>query len=140
MLGVTYVAALSFLLGWGLRSDRGIDKNRCWNAAIVLYVLNLASLVAHPSSSLSFSGSGAAAAAIWEIPMLPALAGAEALLDGTLFYVALTLLAAVEPLCFTLGLTRKGKKPAKSETNENSAVSSADAEAAIINEENNTNA
>ena len=139
-LGVVYVSALSFLLGWGLRPDRGIDKNRCWNAAIVLYVLNLASLVAHPSSSLSFSGSGAAAAAIWEIPMLPALAGAEALLDGTLFYVALTLLAAVEPLCFTLGLTRKGKKPAKSEDNENSAAFSADAEAAITNEENNTNA
>ena len=57
-----------------------------------------------------------------------------------MFYAALALLAAVEPLCFTLGLTRKGKKPAKSEDNENSAAFSADAEAAITNEENNTNA
>ena len=47
-LGVVYVSALSFLFGWGLRPDRGIDKNRCWNAAIVLYVLNLASLLVMP--------------------------------------------------------------------------------------------
>ena len=47
-LGVIYVSALSFLFGWGLRPDRGIDKNRCWNAAMVLYVLNLASLLVMP--------------------------------------------------------------------------------------------
>lgn len=79
---------------------------------------------------------------IWELPMAPAMVGINGVSgEGTMFsYALFALLAAVEPLCFTLGLTRKGKKPAKSETNENSAVSSADAEAAIINEENNTNA
>ena len=128
-LGVVYVSALSFLFGWGLRPDRGINKNCCWNAAIVLYVLNLASLLVMP---VPF-GSGSILAMIWELPMAPAMV-------GMFSYALFALLAAVEPLCFTLGLTRKGKKPAKSETNENSAVSSADAEAAIINEENNTNA
>lgn len=140
-LGIVYVSALSFLFGWGLRPERGIDKNRCWNAAMALYVLNLASLLAHPTVLLSFGGGfGSILATVWELPLLPALAGAEALLSGAMFYAALALLAAVEPLCFTLGLTRKGKKPAKSEDNENSAAFSADAEAAITNEENNTNA
>ena len=125
-LGVIYVAALSFLFGWGLRPERGIDKNCCWNAAIVLYVLNLASLLVMP---VPF-GSGSILAMIWELPMAPAMFS----------YALFALLAAVEPLCFTLGLTRKGKKPAKSEDNENSAAFSADAEAAITNEENNTNA
>ena len=112
-LGVVYVSALSFLFGWGLRPDRGINKNCCWNAAM-----------------------------IGELPMAPAMVGINGVSgEGTMFsYALFALLAAVEPLCFTLGLTRKGKKPAKSETNENSAAFSADAEAAIINEENNTNA
>ena len=129
-LGVVYVSALSFLFGWGLRPERGIDKNCCWNAAIVLYVLNLASLLVMP---VPF-GSG--------LPMAPAMVGINGVSgEGTMFsYALFALLAAVEPLCFTLGLTRKGKKPAKSEDNENSAAFSADAEAAITNEENNTNA
>ena len=62
-LGVVYVSALSFLFGWGLRPDRGIDKNCCWNAAIVLYVLNLASLLVMP---VPF-GSGSILAMIWEL-------------------------------------------------------------------------
>ena len=140
-LGVVYVSALSFLFGWGLRPDRGIDKNRCWNAAIVLYVLNLASLLAHPTVLLSFGGGfGSILAAVWELPLLPALAGAEALLSGAMFYAALALLAAVEPLCLTLGLLRKGKTPTASPITENPAALSADAEAAIENKENNTNA
>ena len=86
-LGVVYVSALSFLFGWGLRPDRGIDKNRCWNAAMALYVLNLASLLAHPTVLLSFGGGfGSILATVWELPLLPALAGAEALLSGAMFY------------------------------------------------------
>lgn len=137
-LGVVYVSALSFLFGWGLRPERGIDKNCCWNAAIVLYVLNLASLLVMP---VPF-GSGSILAMIWELPMAPAMVGINGVSgEGTMFsYALFALLAAVEPLCFTLGLTRKGKKPAKSEDNENSAAFSADAEAAITNEENNTDA
>ena len=64
-LGVVYVSALSFLFGWGLRPDRGIDKNCCWNAAIVLYVLNLASLLV---MHVPF-GSGSILAMIWEPPL-----------------------------------------------------------------------
>ena len=143
-LGVVYVSALSFLFGWGLRPERGIDKNRCWNAAMALYVLNLASLLAHPTVLLSFGGGfgsilgdglgAAATACAWSGD------GGVAFPARCLAMLLLALLAAVEPLCFTLGLTRKGKKPAKSEDNENSAAFSADAEAAITNEENNTNA
>ena len=120
------------------RPERGIDKNCCWNAAIVLYVLNLASLLVMP---VPF-GSGSILAMIWELPMAPAMVGINGVSgEGTMFsYALFALLAAVEPLCFTLGLTRKGKKPAKSEDDENSAAFSADAEAAITNEENNTNA
>ena len=70
-LGVVYVSALSFLFGWGLRPERGIDKNCCWNAAIVLYVLNLASLLVMP---VPF-GSGIILAMIWELPMAPAMVG-----------------------------------------------------------------
>lgn len=104
----------------------------------MLYVLNLASLLVMP---VPF-GSGSILAMIWELPMAPAMVGINGVSgEGTMFsYALFALLAAVEPLCFTLGLTRKGKRPAKSETNENSAVSSAGAGAAIINEENNTNA
>ena len=141
MLGIIYTAALSFLFGWGLRPDRGIDKNRCWNAAIALYVLNLASLLAHPTVLLSFGGGfGSVLAVVWELSLLPALAGAEALLSGAAFNVALVLLAAVEPMCLTLGLLRKGKTPSTAPMTENPAALSADAEAAIENKENNTNA
>ena len=140
-LGVVYVSALSFLFGWGLRPDRGIDKNRCWNAAMALYVLNLASLLAHPTVLLSFGGGfGSVLAVVWELSLLPALAGAEALLSGARLYVALVFLAAVEPMCLTLGLLWKGKTPSAAPITENPAVPSADAEAAIENKENNTNA
>ncbi len=140
-LGVIYVAGLSFLFGWGLRPEKSIDKNRCWNAAMVLYVLNLASLLAHPTVLLSFDGGfGSVLAVVWELSLLPALAGAEALLSGARLYVALVFLAAVEPMCLTLGLLWKGKKSGGEKQTENPARPSADAEAAMINEENNTNA
>ena len=141
VLGVIYVAGLSFLFGWGLRPEKSIDKNRCWNAAMVLYVLNLASLLAHPTVLLSFGGGfGSVLAVVWELSLLPALAGAEALLSGARLYVALVFLAAVEPMCLTLGLLWKGKKSGGEKQTENPARPSADAEAAMINEENNTNA
>ena len=136
VLGVVYVSALSFLFGWGLRPDRGIDKNRCWNAAIVLYVLNLASLLVMP---VPF-GSGSILAMIWELPMAPAMVGINGVSgEGTMLsYALFALLAAIEPMCLTLGLLWKGKKPSTSRQNENPAESSADAGAAIVNEENNT--
>ena len=137
-LGVIYVSALSFLFGWGLRPERGIDKNCCWNAAIVLYVLNLASLLVMP---VPF-GSGSILAMIWELPMAPAMVGINGLSgEGTMFsYALFALLAAVEPMCLTLGLLWKRKTPSAAPITENPAVPSADAEAAIENKENNTNA
>ena len=137
-LGVVYVSALSFLFGWGLRPEKSIDKNRCWNAAMVLYVLNLASLLVMP---VPF-GSGSILAMIWELPMAPAMVGINGLSgEGTMFsYALFALLAAVEPMCLTLGLLWKGKTPSTSQVTENPAVPSADAEAAIENKENNTNA
>ena len=137
-LGVVYVSALSFLFGWGLRPEKSIDKNRCWNAAMVLYVLNLASLLVMP---VPF-GSGSILAMIWELPMAPAMVGINGLSgEGTMFsYALFALLAAVEPMCLTLGLLWKGKTPSAAPITENPAVPSADAEAAIENKENNTNA
>ena len=137
-LGVVYVSALSFLFGWGLRPEKSIDKNRCWNAAIVLYVLNLASLLVMP---VPF-GSGSILAMIWELPMAPAMVGINGLSgEGTMFsYALFALLAAVEPMCLTLGLLWKGKKSGGEKQTENPARPSADAEAAIENKENNTNA
>lgn len=137
-LGVAYVSALSFLFGWGLRPKGGIDKSRCWNAAMALYVLNLAALLAMP---VPFS-SGSILAMLWQLPMVPAMTAVDWLSGEStaLQYVLFALLAAVEPLCLTLGLLWKGKKHARSENNENSAASSADTETAMVNEENNTNA
>ena len=91
---------------------------------------------------VAWLGWGCIVARCWERPGAPAVCGSNGVGgEVTLFiHALLALLAAVEPLCFTLGLTRKGKKAAKSEDNENSAAFSADAEAAITNEENNTNA
>ena len=138
VLGVIYVAGLSFLFGWGLRPEREIDKNCCWNAAIALYALNLISLLAMP---VPFSP-GSVLAMVWELPMAPAMVGINGLSgEGAMFHYALfALLAAVEPMCLTLGLLRKGKKSGGERQTENPARPSADAEAAMINEENNTNA
>lgn len=137
-LGAAYVASLSFLLGWGLRPKNAIDKKLCWNTAMALYALNLASLLAVP---VPFS-SGSILAMLWQLPMAPAMTAVNRLSgDSTaLQYVLFALLAAVEPMCLTLGLLRKDKKPANAEKNGDPAASSAGAGAAIINEENNTDA
>ena len=137
-LGVVYVSALSFLFGWGLRPEKSIDKNRCWNAAMALYALNLVSLLALP---VPF-GSGSILAMVWQLPMTPAMAGINGLSgEGAMFrYALFALLAAVEPLCLTLGLLGKEKKSGGEKQTENPAKSSAGAETATINEENNTNA
>ena len=136
-LGVVYVSALSFLFGWGLRPDRGIDKNRCWNAAIVLYVLDLASLLLMP---VPFSP-GNMLVMLWQLPMAPAMVAVNELSGeaSALRDVFFVLLAAIEPMCLTLGLLWKGKKQPASRKSENPDRTSADAGAAILNEENKTN-
>ncbi len=129
-LGIVYVSALSFLLGWGLRPKNAIDRNRCWNAAMALYVLNLVSLFAMP---VPFS-SGSILAMLWQLPMAPAMAAVNELSGEStaLQYILFALLAAVEPMCLTLGLLSGKKARAKKET-----ASAADTEE---NKENTTNA
>lgn len=109
-LGAVYVAALSFLFGWGLRPKNAIGKSLCWNAAMALYALNLASLLAMP---VPF-GSGSILAMLWQLPMTPAMTAINSLSSsGTaLQYVLFALLAAIEPMCLTLGLTGGKKNPA----------------------------
>ena len=107
LIGVIYAAALPLLFGWGLRPKNAIDKGRCWNAAMALYALNLASLLLMP---VPFSA-GSLFAMIWQLPMTPAMTAVNNL-SGTgtaLRYVLFALLAAIEPMCLTLGLTG-GKK------------------------------
>ncbi len=129
-LGIVYVSALSFLLGWGLRPKNAIDRNRCWNAAMALYVLNLVSLLAMP---VPF-GSGSILAMLWQLSMAPAMVAVNELSGEStaLQYVLFALLAAVEPMCLTLGLLSGKKARAKKET-----ASAADTEE---NKENTTNA
>ena len=130
VLGVVYVSALSFLLGWGLRPKNAIDRNRCWNAAMALYALNLVSLLAMP---VPF-GSGSILAMLWQLSMAPAMVAVNELSGEStaLQYVLFALLAAVEPMCLTLGLLSGKKARAKKET-----ASAADTEE---NKENTTNA
>ena len=129
-LGVVYVSALSFLLGWGLRPKNAIDRNRCWNAAMALYALNLVSLLAMP---VPF-GSGSILAMLWQLSMAPAMVAVNELSGEStaLQYILFALLAAVEPMCLTLGLLSGKKARAKKET-----ASAADTEE---NKENTTNA
>ncbi len=109
-LGAVYVAALSFLLGWGLRPKNAIGKNLCWNAAMALYVLDLASLLAMP---VPFD-SGSILAMLWQLPMVPAMTAVNRLSgdSAALRYILFALLAAIEPMCLTLGLTGERETPA----------------------------
>lgn len=123
-LGVLITAALSFGFGWGLRPKAPLPKNICWNSAMALYVLNAAAFLLAPEP---FAGGFASmAGTVWSFPIIPALTGAEGVIGGTgaayLFLGAL--LAAVEPLCFTLGMTcggaaRERAIPSQTETTEN---------------------
>ena len=123
-LGVVYVSALSFLFGRGLRPKAPLPKNICWNSAMVLYVLNAAAFLLAPEPFVG--GFASMAGTVWSFPIIPALTGAEGIIGSTgaayLFLGAL--LAAVEPLCFTLGMTcggaaRERAIPAQNETTEN---------------------
>lgn len=116
-LGTLFTAALSFAFGWGLRPGKPLSKSVCWNAAMALYVLNFASLLYKGSPALSAHGAAELFALLFELPMLPAFVGIEKLFpSGAARYAALALLAAVEPLCFTLGVTRGARRAAPDDT------------------------
>ena len=108
-LGLLFVAVPAFAFGWGLRPREPLAKSLCWNAAMVLYVLNAAAFLFAPEF-----GSGNIAARLWGFPVMPALAGLSAFAEPltALYYLGGALLAAVEPLCLTLGLLsgRRGEK------------------------------
>lgn len=116
-LGILLTAALSFGFGWGLRPKDPLAKNICWNAAMALYVLNAVAFLLAPEP---FSGGFAAMiGTVWSFPIIPALTGAEGVLggQGMAYLFSGALICAVEPLCFTLGLTR-GAKPAATPDND----------------------
>ena len=46
VLGLLFIGLPAFAFGWGLRSAKNpFDKKLCWNAAMVLYVLNAAAFL-----------------------------------------------------------------------------------------------
>ena len=102
VLGLLFIGLPAFAFGWGLRSAKDpFDKKLCWNAAMVLYVLNAAAFLLAPEF-----GTGNVIAMWWGVPMAPALAGLNAFAapQSALYLFGGALLAAVEPLCLTLGL------------------------------------
>ena len=123
-LGVLGAAALSFVLGWGLRSVKDpFDKKLCWNAAMVLYALNAAAFLFSPEPI-----SGPLLSMLWSLPMAPALTGLNAFAapQSVLYLFGGALLAAVEPLCLTLGLL-SGRR-AEHETTKNTGAPAESAE------------
>lgn len=112
-LGVLLAAVLSFAFGWGLRPKAPLAKNLCWNAAMALYALNLVCFLLSPEPMLGNN----IPAWVWNFPITPALAGAERVLgEGTVYLFGGALICAVEPLCFTLGITRGAKAAAPDDT------------------------
>ena len=102
VLGLLFIGLPAFAFGWGLRSAKDpFDKKLCWNAAMVLYVLNAAAFLLAPEF-----GTGNVIAMWWGVPMAPALAGLNAFAapQSALYLFGGALLAAVEQLCLTLGL------------------------------------
>ena len=74
VLGLLFIGLPAFAFGWGLRSAKDpFDKKLCWNAAMVLYVLNAAAFLLAPEF-----GTGNVIAMWWGMPMVPALAGLNA--------------------------------------------------------------
>ena len=109
---ILLAAALAFALGALLRRDTPrINRGRCWNAAMAYYVLNLAIYLFAVKSStfgaygdMQPSGPLGLAAQLWCLPELWT-AGTSAAHSGSVWYLLSgALLAAVEPLCLTLGL------------------------------------
>ena len=69
VLGLLFIGLPAFAFGWGLRSAKDpFDKKLCWNAAMVLYVLNAAAFLLAPEF-----GTGNVIAMWWGMPMAPAL-------------------------------------------------------------------
>ena len=101
-MGLLFIGLPAFAFGWGLRSAKNpFDKKLCWNAAMVLYVLNAAAFLLSPEPM-----DGPPLSMLWSLPLAPALTGLSAFAapQSALYLFGGALLAAVEPLCLTLGL------------------------------------
>ena len=132
VLGLLFIGLPAFAFGWGLRSAKDpFDKKLCWNAAMVLYVLNAAAFLLAPEF-----GTGNVIAMWWGVPMAPALAGLNAFAapQSALYLFGGALLAAVEPLCLTLGLL-SGRR-AENETAKNTGAPAEAAERTDDKEKN----
>ena len=132
VLGLLFIGLPAFAFGWGLRSAKDpFDKKLCWNAAMVLYVLNAAAFLLAPEF-----GTGNVIAMWWGMPMAPALAGLSAFAapQSALYLFGGALLAAVEPLCLTLGLL-SGRR-AENETKNNTGAPAEAAERTDDKEKN----
>ena len=115
VLGLLFIGLPAFAFGWGLRSAKDpFDKKLCWNAAMVLYVLNAAAFLLAPEF-----GTGNVIAMWWGVPMAPALAGLNAF---------------AAPLCLTLGLL-SGRR-AENETAKNTGAPAEAAERTDDKEKN----
>ena len=128
-LMVAPMALAAYKTGRKLRVARLEKADDCWNAAMALYVVSLVLL----ALLWKFTQSKAALAVnVWNLPTAPALFGVDAWLGnrilphgGNGFYALLrsteqyhrvylpimgALLAALEPLCLTLGFLHGVKK------------------------------
>ena len=128
-LTVLLMAFAAYATGRKLRVARLEKSDDCWNAAIVVYVVSLVLL----ALLWKFPQSRAALIVnVWNLPTAPALVGLDALLGnrvlshgGNGFYALLrstakyhrvylpimgAVLAAIEPLCLTLGFLHGVKK------------------------------
>lgn len=128
-LMVVPMAFAAYVTGRKLRVARLEKADDCWNAAMALYVVSLvllALLWKLPQSRAALIVN------VWNLPTAPALAGFDALLGnrvlshgGNGFYALLrstaqyqrvylpivgAVLAALEPLCLTLGFLHDVKK------------------------------
>ena len=123
------MALAAYVTGRSLRVARLEKSDDCWNAAMAVYVVSLVLL----ALLWKFTQSRAALAAnVWNLPTAPALVGVDAWLGNRLlphggngFYALLrsteqyrrvylpimgAVLAALEPLCLTLGFLHGVKK------------------------------
>lgn len=128
-LMVVPMALAAYVTGRKLRVARLEKADDCWNAAMAVYVVSLVLL----ALLWKFTQSRAALAVnVWNLPTAPALVGLDALLGnrvlahgGNGFFALLrsteqyhrvylpimgAVLAALEPLCLTLGFLHGVKK------------------------------
>jgi len=121
-------AAGAFWFGYGIRSGNE-EKNTCWNAAMIYYIVNVLAVAALWKCStvgaygdLRPSGVPGLAAQLWCIPGLPLLSAVSAAQAQDITYLIVgAALGALEPMCLTLGLL-SGRKEKNDKTDKETAT------------------